>query len=139
MINRRILGLLLGYWIERGNYFREGVLVCCREALQRLRQTTLGESKIIAMRREQSLRLALDQSSKSVRLIEINLPDESIGFEIGAVIGEIQAGHGIQVVGSLKIAEGEWTRQIRRHSHGIEALHGEGRSNGGEVTMPREE
>lgn len=82
-----------------------------------------------------TFRLAFDQSSKSVCLFEINLPDESIGIEIGAVIGEIQAGHGIQVVGSLKIAEGKWTRQIRRHSHGIEALHGEGRGNGGEVTM----
>lgn len=54
------------------------------------------------------------------------------------MIWEIQARHGIEIVRALQIAERQWARQIRRHSHGIEALHGEGGGDGwggGEIAI----
>jgi hypothetical protein len=42
------------------------------------------------------------------------------------VIGQIETGHSIEIIGTLKIAEGQRASQIGRHGHGVEALHGEG-------------
>lgn len=60
-----------------------------------------------------------------------DLPNKGLGVKIGTMIGKIEARHGVQIVGALEIAERERARQIRRHGHGVEALHGEGRFQDG--------
>lgn len=61
-------------------------------------------------------------------------PHKSLGIKVGAVIGQIQAGHSIEIIGTLEIAEGQRAGQIGRHGHGVEALHGGG-GGGREVEM----
>lgn len=34
------------------------------------------------------------------------IPDKGLGVKVGAVIGQVEAGHGIEVVGALEITEG---------------------------------
>lgn len=34
------------------------------------------------------------------------IPDKGLGVKVGAVIGQVEAGHGIEIVGALEITEG---------------------------------
>lgn len=99
-----------------------------------MRQTILAKREIITKRKASAPSNQSREESRRVQLGQ-NLPDKGFRIKVGAMIGKIEAGHSIEIVCTLKITEREWTRQIRRHSHGVEALHGEGRGDGGECAI----
>lgn len=140
MIDRRVLWLFRRDRIKGSDHVGERVIVPRGEALQGGRnigawKPTLGEGEIIPTVSLPLVSLVctlflpfpspfLSSALSNLEWEGESLPNKRLGVKGRTVVGEIEAGHGVQVVGALEIAEGERARQIRRHSHGIEALHG---------------
>lgn len=51
--------------------------------------------------------------------VSVSAPDECFGVEIGALVGKIQTGQRIEIVGALHMAQREGTREVG-HGHCIE-------------------